>query len=236
VKSEKETVMLSDEQFLQLCQYTRTYLNETAAKSEQEWLKNFPRAAEHRWQHTLNVLNNAEKILAGEDASDDQKDIVRAAVILHDVSMFVCDHEVHGRVSAEIAEKHLLAQGYPRNFVNRVTRAIAEHGTDLGPLPPEEQGALFSWEGKVVLEADILDKLGASTITDTLLSMGKRDKLGFESRIELAEGRTMERASFFKDYIWTETGRRLAKQRFSFFLIFLKQLGEEVVETSGPFE
>jgi HD superfamily phosphodiesterase len=228
--------MLTDEQFHQLCQFTRTYLNDSVAKSEQEWLKDFPRAAEHRWQHTLNVLRNAERILAGEGVSDERADVVRTAVILHDVSMFVCDHEVHGRVSAEIAEKNLTELAYPKDFVERVTRAIAEHGMDLGPLPPEEQGALFSWEGKVVLEADILDKLGASAITDSLLSLGKKDKQGFEGRKELAEGRAMERASFFKDYIWTETGKKLAEQRFSFFLKFLEQLGEEVIEISNPFE
>ena len=170
--------MLTDDQFRHLCHYTQTYLNETAAKSKQEWLKNFPRAAEHRWRHTLNVLRNAEQILAGEGASDDQTAVVRTAVILHDISMFVCDHEIHGRVSAEIAEKHLLELGYPKDFVSRVARAIAEHGTDLGPLPPEEQGALFSWEGKVVLEADILDKLGASTITDSVTRPWKKGCAG----------------------------------------------------------
>lgn len=227
--------MLTDEQFHQICQFTRTFLYDSAAKREQVWLEKFPRSGEHRWQHTLNVLRNAEKILAGEGASDERADVVRAAVILHDISMFICDHEVHGRVSAEIAEKHLLEQGYPKDFAMRVARAVTEHGTDLGPLPPNEQGMLFSWEGKVVLEADILDKLGASTITDSLLMMGKKDKLGFESRRELSRGRAMERADFFKDYIWTETGKRLAKQRFSFFLQFLEQLGEEVVETTDPY-
>ncbi len=228
--------MLTDDQIRHLCHFTSTYLNDSVATSEQEWLKDFPRAAEHRWQHTLNVLHNAEQILAGEGANDEQTAIVRAAVILHDISMFVCDHEVHGQVSAEIAEKYLLEQGYPQDFVNRVVRAVAEHGTDLGPLPPDKQGALFSWEGKVVLEADILDKLGASTITDSLLSLGKKDILGFECRKELAEGRAMERASFFKDYIWTETGKQLAEQRFSFFIKFLEQLKEEVVEISNPID
>ena len=228
--------MLTDDRFRHLCHFTRTYLNDSVATSEQEWLKDFPRAAEHRWQHTLNVLHNAEQILAGEGASDEQTSIVRAAVILHDISMFVCDHEVHGQVSAEIAERYLLEQGYPQDFVNRVVRAVAEHGTDLGPLPPDEQGALFSWESKVVLEADILDKLGVSTITDSLLSLGKKDILGFECRKELSDGRAMERASFFKDYIWTETGKRLAEQRFSFFIKFLEQLKEEVVEISNPIE
>ena len=226
--------MITDDQFMQICDFTRQYLKETAAKSEQEWLKSFPRAAEHRWQHTLNVLHNAEMILDGEKADQDKKDIVRVAVILHDISMFVCDHHIHGRVSAEIAETYLLEEGYPKDFVAKVTRAIAEHGTDLGPLPPEEQGKLFSWEGKVVLEADILDKLGASTITDTLLILGAKDQLGFECRGELSNGRAMERAAFFKDYIWTETGKSMAEQRFGFFLKFLDQLGQEVVESSMP--
>ncbi|MBN2119201.1 MAG: HD domain-containing protein [Anaerolineales bacterium] len=226
--------MLTNDQFIQICNFTQRYLEETAARSEQEWLKSFPRAAEHRWQHTLNVLHNAETILAGEGAPEDVKEIVRVAVILHDISMFVCDHEIHGRVSAEIAEKYLLEEGYPKEFVAKVARAVAEHGTDLGPLSPEEQGKLFSWEGKVVLEADILDKLGASTITDTLLSLGKKDQLGFECRRELANGRAMQRAAFFKDYIWTETGRRLAAQRFGFFLKFLDQLEQEVIDNSMP--
>ena len=227
--------MVSNAQFRQICDFTRTYLKETFVTSDQKWLKNFPRAAEHRWQHTLNVLQNAETILAGENAGQETKDIVRIAVILHDISMFVCDHLVHGQVSAEIAEKYLLEEGYSKDFVERVTRAIAEHGTDLGPLPPEEQGKLFSWEGKVVLEADILDKLGASTITDTLLVLGAKNRLGFECRRELSEGRAMERAAFFKDYIWTETGKSMVKQRFDFFLKFLDQLNQEVVEYSMPF-
>src|SRR5688572_7001637 len=102
---------MTDDQFTRICNYAQQYLKETAAKSDQAWLKNFPRAAEHRWQHTLNVLRNAELILVGEKASEEVKNIVRVAVILHDISMFVCDHEIHGRVSAEIAEKYLLEEG-----------------------------------------------------------------------------------------------------------------------------
>ena len=226
--------MLTGQQFQQICDYVHQYLNESAAQSDQPWVKEFPRAGEHRWQHTLNVLRNAEQILSGEGVRDDRVDVVRAAVLLHDISVFVCDHEIHGRISAEIAENYLLEQNYPQDFVRRVARAVAEHGTDLGPLLPEEQGALFSWEGKVVLEADILDKLGASTITDSLLSLGKKDRLGCECRQELARGRAMERAALFKDYIWTETGRRMAEQRFAFFQSFLAQLAEEVFEGSSP--
>jgi uncharacterized protein len=218
--------MLTTQQFQQISEFVHHYLVESATRSDQPWLQEFPRAGEHRWQHTLNVLRNAEQILAGEGVRDDSADVVRAAVLLHDISMFVCDHEM--------ADKYLREQNYPQDFVGRVTRAIAEHGTDLGPLLPEAQGALFSWEGKVVLEADILDKLGASAIADSLLSLGKKGRLGCECRKELAQGWAMERAALFKDYIWTETGKRMAEQRFAFFQSFLTQLAEEVFEGSSP--
>ncbi len=222
--------MISQVQFDRVCAFTRKYLEDTAAVSKQEWLRRFPRAAEHRWQHTLNVLRNAERILAGEGAADDVADVVRVAAVLHDVSMFICDHSIHGRVSADIAKKYLSEQNYPEEFAARVAQAIAEHGTDFGPLSPEEQGALFSWEGKVVVEADILDKLGASAIANGLLYLGKQDKLSHECRVGLAEGPAMKRAAFFKDYLWTETAKRLAEERFGFFVQFLEQLAEEVVE------
>ena len=226
--------MLNQAQFDHICAFTKQYLEETAVGREQEWARRFPRSGEYRWRHTLNVLRNAEKILAGEGADDDVADVVRVAAILHDVSMFVCDHSIHGRVSADIAEGYLREQGYPQEFVARVAQAIAEHGTDFGPLPPEEQGALFSWEGKVLVEADILDKLGASAIANGLLNLGKQEKLPHECRAALAEGRVMERAAFFKDYLWTEAGKRLAEERFGFFVEFLKQLADEVVEGESP--
>ncbi|MGA9348165.1 MAG: hypothetical protein WBW48_05080 [Anaerolineae bacterium] len=67
-------------------------------------------------------------------------------------------------------------------------------------------------------------------MTDGLLYLGKQDKLSHECRVALAEGRVMERAAFFKDYLWTETAKRLAEERFGFFVQFLEQLAEEVME------
>ena len=222
--------MTPNEKLAVVCAFVQNYLNESADSSKQEWLKSFPRSAEYRWQHTLNVLRNAEKILAGEKADESEAEVVRFAAILHDVSMFVCDHEVHGRVSAEIAKQYLSDKGYPAEFVEKVSLAVEEHGSDLGLLPIDEQGKVLSWAGKVLIEADILDKLGASTIATSLLMLGAQGKLNHECRQEMMQGSAMQRALFFKDYIWTTTGKQLAKERFNFLLKFLDQLAEEVVE------
>src|SRR3990172_6535485 len=211
--------MVTLEQLNQISSFVRDYLFRTAASSDQAWVRRSPRAAEYRWHHPLNVLRNAEAILAGETASDEAAQVVRVAVYLHDVSMFVCDHEVHGQVSAQIAEDQLSKMNLPHDLVARVTRAVAEHGTDLGPLHPAEQGALFSWEGKFLLEADILDKLGASAIAGALLALGgPSGLLPHEVAEAVSAGPAMERAVVFKDYIWTPTGRALAARRFAFFV------------------
>jgi len=226
--------MINKNELQSIAEYVNQFLHESAASSDQEWLKDFPRAADHRWQHTLNVLANAEQILKGELASKNSGSVVRVAALLHDVSMFICDHSVHGQVSADMAAEYLDKVGFDSVFIEQVSRAIAEHGTDLGDIPPAEQGSQFSWEGIVLLEADILDKLGASTITSGILSLGEQHKLYYEALLRLVDSPTFERAEFFKDYIWTDTGRRMAERRFSFFLQYLERLQEEVVEYSMP--
>lgn len=226
--------MISQNQLIEIAKFVRQYLHETAKKSDQDWVNAFPRAAEHRWQHTLNVLSNAEQILESEGADDETSGIVRAAALLHDVSMFTCDHSIHGQISAEIASDYLGKQDFGEGFIEAVCRAVAEHGTDLGDIPPEEQGAQFSWAGKVLIEADILDKLGASAVTSAMMYLGEQRKLNFEAHRELLGGRTFDRASFFKDYIWTNTGKKMAERRYAFFQEYLSRLKEEVIETEMP--
>jgi HD superfamily phosphodiesterase len=226
--------MIDNHDLLEIAEYVRGFLSESAGTSEEEWVKNFPRAAVHRWQHTLNVVGNAEEILEGEGAPDEDTALVRAATLLHDVSIFTCDHSVHGQVSADMATEFLTEKGFDPIFVNRVSQAIEEHGTDFGDLSPVEQGEQFSWEGKVLVEADILDKLGASAITSGLLILGEQHKLNHEVRIGLLDSSAYKRADFFKDFFWTSTGKQMAERRFDFFLEYLERLREEVVEDTWP--
>lgn len=226
--------MITNDQLYEIAEYVRTFLFDSVKESEQAWVQSFPRAAEHRWQHTLNVLANAEQILEGEGADVNQAMIVRAAALLHDVSMFTCDHSIHGQVSADLAREYLEEQDYDPTFIEDVCLAVAEHGTDFGDLPPKEQGEQFSWAGRVLIEADILDKLGASAVAGALMYLGEGSKLNFEAYGELIDGPAYHRATFFKDFLWTATGRRMGERRYGFFLEFLERLQEEVIEENMP--
>ena len=161
--------MLTQQQFDEVCEFTHGYLRESGSKRDQRFLKEFPRSPEYRWQHTLNVLRNAERILQEEELDQSIVDVVKIAAVMHDISMFVCDHTIHGQVSAEIAEKYLKDQGFADDFIQSVVRAIAEHGVDFDTLTPEEMGSRFSLAGKLLIEADVLDKFGASAVTNALL-------------------------------------------------------------------
>jgi hypothetical protein len=67
--------------------------------------------------------------------------------------------------------KYLLEEGYPKDFAARVARAIAGAAQIL-VLSHLKNRRTFSWK-ESGSEADILDKLGASTIP-TLALLGRR--------------------------------------------------------------
>ncbi len=226
--------MLMQQQFDEVCEFTYRYLKESASKNNQGWIKDVPRSAEYRWQHTLNVLQNAERILQEEKFDQSIVDVVKVSAVMHDISMFACDHTIHGQVSAEVAEQYLTDQGFSNDFIHSVAQAIAEHGVDFDTLTPEEMGTRFSLEGKILIEADLLDKFGASAVTNALLALGKKGLLPSECRNALNESPQLQKAKYFKEYIWSETGKKMRDNRFSFFVAFLEQLSQEVVETTKP--
>lgn len=220
--------MLSREQFDEIAEFVRHYLNDTVKDSDLDWVRSFTRAADHRWQHTLNVLHNANKVLEGERATEEIGEVVRVAALLHDVSLFTCSPEVHGQKSAEIAEQYLQNHGYPNDLIKRVVKAVVEHGVDFDEYSPDQMGEMFSIEGKFLIEADLLDKLGAAVVSNAILMMGRKGLLPHEVLIELPEGMAMRRAVYFKRYIWSNTAKGIAEKRFAFFQQYLEQLSQEI--------
>lgn len=41
--------MITKDQVLEIGNFVKDYLKESAASSDQEWVQSFPRAADHRW-------------------------------------------------------------------------------------------------------------------------------------------------------------------------------------------
>jgi len=121
---------------------------------------------------------------------------------------------------ARIAREYLETQAdYPRSFVDQVCRSVREHSY---------QGDIedVSLETQCLIEADILDKVGANGAALMLLRMG------YESRthMDAAEmvGRVIERGQEAKDRVESQTALDIAHRRLKRVRWFQEWLEAEV--------
>ena len=125
-------------------------------KFAQENIKLINRPLAHkfrdRYTHTLRVLKWGEKIQAIEGGD---LEVVKAACILHDIGWDdVINHAV---ISKNIAEKYLNDINYDENKKIKVLEAIENHNN-------REAECGLNLESFIVMDADILDEVGALSI------------------------------------------------------------------------
>jgi len=210
---------VSDEEFEEMEEFVHDYL---AASVESEdgggRMRWYPwHSAEYRFNHIANVVDLAETIARREGAN---VDVTRVAALFHDIAKLEADQDVHAEAGARVAREYLEAHGdYPSSFVDGVCQAIEDHSYQ-GPL---EDLAL---EAQCLVEADLLDKIGANGATLMLLRMG------YEARphVDAAEmvSRVLDRGDDIAERIESDTAESLAHQRLKRVRWFREWLGEEV--------
>ena len=120
--------------------------------------------AAHDFDHVLRVLALAERIGQAEGAD---MEIVRAAVLLHDVARAEEERSgvCHAKAGAERARQILAGQ--PADKLEAVAQAIASHRF-------RDKIAPQALEAKVLYDADKLDAIGAIGIARAYALAGKR--------------------------------------------------------------
>ena len=182
-------------------------------------------SAEYRFNHTLNVMHLAEKIAEAEGAD---VDVVRVAALFHDVAKLDADQDVHAKEGARVASEYLTARGeYPETFVERVCAVIEEHSYqgDVREVSPESQ---------CLIEADLLDKVGANGTALILLRMGYEARTHMDAA-EMVD-RVLQRGREASARIRSDTGESLAHERLKRVKWFREWLESEVpeMEATGP--
>ena len=182
-------------------------------------------SADYRFNHTLNVMSLAEKI-AREEGAD--PDIVRVAALFHDVAKLDADQDVHAEEGARVAREYLQTRGdYAESFVERVCRAIEQHANQgsVDELDPET---------RTLIEADLLDKVGANGTALILL------RTGYEARSHMRAAemvdRVLDRGREAVSRIESETAESLAHERLKRVKWFRDWLLEEVAEMDTEVE
>lgn len=174
-------------------------------------------SAQYRYNHILNVVELATEIARKEGAD---VDVTRVAALFHDIAKLEADQDEHAETGARLAKEYLTTHGdYPQSFIEQVVAAIRDHSYqgNLTDLPLETQ---------CLIEADVLDKVGANGTALLLLRMG------YESRdhTDAAEmvKRVLERGKDAREQIESDAAESSLHRRMKRVRWFKEWLEEEV--------
>lgn len=215
----KDTAV-SDEEFAEMERFVHDYL-EASVENEDDGgrMRWYPwHSAEYRFNHIRNVVEIGTEIAERENAD---VDVVRVAALFHDVSKLEAPQEEHAEEGARVVREYLETRvDYPQSFVEVVASAVAEHAYQ-GPVSD------VSLETQCLIEADILDKIGANGAALMLLRMG------YESRTHMDTAtmvdRVLQRGRDHADRLESDTALSLAHQRLKRVRWFREWLEMEVV-------
>lgn len=188
----------------------------------------------HDYQHIMRVYKNAQQIGLREGAD---MEILLLAVLLHDIVVYPKGSTRSSRSSddsADLAENILQGYGYSQYKINRISYCIRAHSYSKRLVPA-------SLEGRILQDADRLDALGAIGIARTF-SVGGSEKRAFYkgddpfccSDRDLDDRRwTLDhfqtKLMKLKDLMHTRTAKKIAQQRTTFMMLFIRQLQEEII-------
>jgi len=186
--------------------------------------------ASHDFQHIERVLQNAEAILASEPTCD--QEIVRLAVLLHDVSdkKYTDSKDQENQLINE-----LKISDDRKQHLKEIIASVSFNGGNELPAT--------TIEAKIVRDADRLDAIGAIGIARTFAYGGAKGRKLYDQSEEIRfqmteeEYRAKSTASvthfyekllLLKDLMTTQKGKELAEERHAFMTTFLQQLNNEL--------
>ena len=212
---------VTDEEFAEMRRFVYDYL---AASVENEddggRMRWYPwHSAEYRYNHIVNVVDLAERIAKREGGD---VDVVRAASLFHDIAKLEAEQDVHAEEGARVARAYLTTHGdFPQSFVEAVCQVVADHSYQ-GPLSD------VSLETRCLIEADVLDKVGANGTALMLLRMGYEARTHMDAA-EMVE-RVLDRGRDAADRVESDTAQSIAHRRLKRVKWFREWLEEEVPE------
>jgi len=191
----------------------------------------------HDWTHIERVHKLAMNIGRQEGAD---LNILAAATFLHDIGRraeFASRGKLrHEAIGAEQADKILRRLKLDQNIIDNIVHCVAAHRY-RNNLKPE------TLEAKILFDADKLDSIGAVGIGRIFLFAGYFKNpiyTGREKKLAAFDGRhsytkddtaILEyefKLKHIKDRLLTSAGKKIAKDRHDFMVLFFKKFWEEV--------
>jgi uncharacterized protein len=187
----------------------------------------------HDFYHTMRVYKNAKLIGRREGTN---MEVLLLAVLLHDLVVYPKGSAKSSKSSdesADLAENILQSYGYPQDQTNQICYCIRVHSYSKRLVPA-------SLEGRILQDADRLDALGAIGIARTF-SVGGSENRSFYNlddpfcRTDRALNDKQWTLDHFQlkllkleDFMHTRTGKKIARERTRFMMLFIRQLQREI--------
>ena len=210
---------VSEEEFAEMKRFVHDYLK-ASVQSEEDGgrMRWYPwHSADYRFNHIRNVVNLAGKIARKEGAN---ADVTRVAALFHDIAKLEVDQDLHADEGARLTREYLETQtDYPESFIEQVCRSVRDHSyqEDIEDLPLET---------RCLIEADILDKIGANGAALMLLRMGYESRTHMDAA-EMVD-RVCERGVEAKKRVRSQTARDIAERRLKRVRWFKEWLEMEI--------
>jgi uncharacterized protein len=209
---------VSEEEFEQMEQFVHDYLQASIeGAGDGGRMRWYPwHSADYRFNHIRNVVALSEEIATSEGAD---LDVVRVAALFHDIAKLEAPQEEHAAEGARIAREYLERGDFPPSFIDQVCQSVTDHSYQ-GPLSD------VSLETRSLVEADLLDKIGANGTALILLRMGYESR----SHMDSAEmvNRVFERGQEAADRVVSDTAESIAYKRLQRVKWFQEWLEAEV--------
>jgi uncharacterized protein len=187
----------------------------------------------HDFYHIKRVYKNA-KIIGRHERPN--MDILLPAVLLHDLVMHPKGSAKSSKSadeSADLAEDILQSYGYPQDEITQICYCIKMHSYSKKFVPA-------SIEGKILQDADRLDALGAIGIARTFSVGGSENRKLYNANDPFYRTvREVDDIQWTLDHfqtkllkleysMHTKMGKKMAQERTSFMLLFIRQLQKEI--------
>jgi len=169
------------------------------------------RKTDYAWNHVKRVYNLCVKIGQVENVD---LDVLKAAALLHDIGKFRAGPGGHGIKGGKIARRILKKVGFPNEKIEVVIHAIEGHA-----LLGEKRK---TWEAEILLDADILDKFGAVGVAAVFLRCALAG-----DKIEDSLEKHWKWFEKMKDYVKSETAKKIFAERYRFTKHFFERFEKE---------
>lgn len=199
--------------------------------------------ASHDINHVMRVYQLALKL--AKDEKDIDLDILKMAVLLHDICRVKEDKDAtgkicHAKLSAKRAKGILKKLKYPREKIDKIVHCILAHRYRTGIKPEIE-------EAKILFDADKLDVIGAIGIAKTFIIAGWYKQDVFKDvelkryRQENIKGKRIKdvikhtpfieyktKFKYIPKKLYTKKARKIAKERMAYMKSFFNRIKKEI--------